>query len=401
MACIVAMAVLPLLLGLSGGSPSNMGYRFDRESAPYVETVLGWMARHSLGKALEAGSTPLGGRADVEKYFQLAGRSVRVSRASWDPAPSGPARTAALSAELSPLRSELEALRPRVERLMQDRVAEALVENGFGRRVGDLDLLFPPVLFRFESLPYLLVVSPRDRIERSTTVLLRPLLTLEEAEELENRVWASGYSGLVVPIGGLGVYPSMVPEGADYRWTLRTVAHEWAHQFLATRPLGWRYAFGAERDHRMVTVNETVAEIVGREIGDWVYERGYPKPPAEQRRASPGTAGFDSRKALRDVRKRVDELLALGKVDEAESFMEASRESFARQGFHLRKLNQAYFAFHGTYADAPVSIGGAQGDDIAGRLRALRGCARSAGDFAWQVSRIGSYADFRRLSPEP
>jgi hypothetical protein len=46
------------------------------------------------------------------------------------------------------------------------------------------------------------------------------------------------------------------------------------------------------------------------------------------------------------TRLTVDELLAEGKIDEAESYMEERRRIFWDNGFqHLRKLNQAYFAF--------------------------------------------------------
>ncbi len=399
---IAVLALLPLLLGISGGSPSTLGYRFDRASAPYVEPVLGWMVANSASKILDSGEGSNSTIADVEQYLDLANRSARLSRASWDSAASGPARSAALSADLLPLRSELDSSRPKAERHIQDEVSAALLRSGLSHSLAGREVVFPPVLFRFESLPYLLVVSPRDRIQRATTVLLRPRLTLEEAEELENQVWGSGYAGIVLPIGGLGVYPSMVPESSDYRWVLTTVAHEWTHQFLALRPLGWRYAFGAEGDNRMVMINETVAEIVGKEIGNAVFEGERPAAMAEQRRSSGGSAAtLDARKALSDIRKQVDRLLDRGEIDEAESFMENSRQTLVQQGYQLRKLNQAYFAFHGNYTEASASVGGAQGDDVASRLRALRKASPSLGDFAWRVSEAGSYQEFLRIAPAP
>jgi hypothetical protein len=39
-----------------------------------------------------------------------------------------------------------------------------------------------------------------------------------------------------------------------------------------------------------------------------------------------------------------------GKVELAEEFMEERRQFFWKKGYHIRKLNQAYFAFHGAYA---------------------------------------------------
>ena len=46
--------------------------------------------------------------------------------------------------------------------------------------------------------------------------------------------------------------------------------------------------------------------------------------------------------------------------------MEARREIFWQNGYAIRKLNQAYFAFYGAYADIP---GGPAGEDpVAERL---------------------------------
>ena len=70
------------------------------------------------------------------------------------------------------------------------------------------------------------------------------------------------------------------------------------------------------------------------------------------------------------TRVHVDELLAAGKVTEAETFMEQRRLFFWENGYAIRKLNQAYFAFYGAYADVP---GGAAGEDPVGpAVRALR-----------------------------
>ncbi len=62
--------------------------------------------------------------------------------------------------------------------------------------------------------------------------------------------------------------------------------------------------------------------------------------------------------------------LPQGKIDEAETYMEQRRQLFWQNGYLIRKLNQAYFAFHGAYADVP---GGAAGEDPVGpAVRALR-----------------------------
>ena len=58
---------------------------------------------------------------------------------------------------------------------------------------------------------------------------------------------------------------------------------------------------------------------------------------------------------MRALRVQVDALLAQGKVTEAEQAMETKREYLAAHGITIRKINQAYFAFYGTYADTAES----------------------------------------------
>ena len=100
------------------------------------------------------------------------------------------------------------------------------------------------------------------------------------------------------------------------------------------------------------------------------------------------TPPFDFRAEMHETRVHVDALLAQGKIDEAEAYMEQRRQVFLKNGYLIRKLNQAYFAFNGAYADVP---GGAAGEDPVGpAVRALRAKSRSLADFvntiAWMTS---------------
>jgi hypothetical protein len=57
----------------------------------------------------------------------------------------------------------------------------------------------------------------------------------------------------------------------------------------------------------------------------------------------------------------------------------------------LRKLNQAYFAFYGAYADIP---GGAAGEDPVGpAVRELRAESPTLAEFIYKISRMTSYDD--------
>ncbi len=58
------------------------------------------------------------------------------------------------------------------------------------------------------------------------------------------------------------------------------------------------------------------------------------------------------------TRIQAEKLLAEGKVAEAEAYMEERRLLFVAAGYLVRKINQAYFAFYGSYADQPGATGG-------------------------------------------
>jgi len=84
----------------------------------------------------------------------------------------------------------------------------------------------------------------------------------------------------------------------------------------------------------------------------------------------------------------VDALLAKGYIDEAEAFMEARRRRFLSYGYAIRRLNQAYFAFHGSYATSPGAV-----DPIGPKLIRLRELSPSLAAFLRSVARITSVAE--------
>jgi hypothetical protein len=77
----------------------------------------------------------------------------------------------------------------------------------------------------------------------------------------------------------------------------------------------------------------------------------------------------------------VDNYLAQGQIEQAEQYMEAQRQFLYTQGYYIRKLNQAYFAFYGRYADSPTSV-----DPIGIQIKTLRGHSLSVKDFLDTVS---------------
>ncbi len=73
---------------------------------------------------------------------------------------------------------------------------------------------------------------------------------------------------------------------------------------------------------------------------------------------------------MNETRVTVDQLLADGKIDQAEAYMEQRRELFVAHGYLIRKLNQAYFAFYGGYQTASPGEGGS--DPIGPAVAAIK-----------------------------
>jgi hypothetical protein len=287
--------------------------------------------------------------------------------------------------------TELERLQPLAEAIMEEQLATILVEQGFGV----LNRAWPPVSMRVTPLPTILVISPRDRIEQIYNISLKPGISIPEQEALEAQAYHDlDRSALVVPIGGVGIFPAMVQESSNINWLLDTMAHEWAHHWLTLHALGIRYGVSPA----MRTINETVANLFGNEIGPMVVARYYPQylpPPA----AAPSVAApepaqapqFDFRAEMAATRVEVDRLLAVGQVEKAEAYMEARRALFVEQGYLVRKLNQAYFAFYGAYADRP----GATGSDPIGPL--INSARQQSGSIRTFMDAVGGVTSFDGL----
>ncbi len=296
-------------------------------------------------------------------------------------------------------------LAPLVESTLQAQISRVLAQNNltvFGQPV-------PPVLYHSTPLPMALIVSPRNLIKQDANISLLAEMSAEEMNSLENQVMKNlDVSALVVPVGGVGVYPTMVMTTSDLSFLVETIAHEWTHNYLTLRPLGINY----ETTPELRTINETVASIAGSEIGEQVLRQYYPEflpgniipPPAAKSPSAKADLAlkdaqpFDFRKEMHTTRVTVDELLSEGKVVDAEKYMEERRTFFWNNGYPIRRLNQAYFAFYGAYADTP---GGAAGKDPVGPIvRAFRQQSDSLSSFLNQISGVTSFDQLKRMVRE-
>lgn len=333
----------------------------------------------------------------VEKVNQLnANLDEAVAAPSLE---NRPEKISEIQSQLIAEKEYLTGLSHVIEAVVQSQTERTLAEMGFGWG----GQVFPPVLYKVSDLPLDLIVSPRTEIRTALSLNLNPGLDTLQKEAIEKGIYTEyNYSALVEPIGGLSAYPTMVMQTTDFNWLVETVAHEWMHNYLFFHPLGVRYDINAQ----MRTINETVASLAGTEIGGWLIHSYYPSkvpPPAapkmhtklQQPETQPEVV-FDFRAEMRQTRVHVDELLAEGKVDEAERYMEARRQYFWKNGYHIRKINQAYFAFYGSYNDQPG--GGAAGFDPVGpAVRRLWAESTTFKEFIDQISGVRSYEDLLKL----
>ncbi|MFC1930753.1 hypothetical protein ACFLXJ_00895 [Chloroflexota bacterium] len=301
--------------------------------------------------------------------------------------------SAPLEVELNELHQQKATLESLAERIIERQIRETLSQQGIfnpiHRYIG-FKIGFPPVNFKLEAPPHLLIISPRDRIESMREIVLRKALNLEEKESIEAEADELGISSLVVELGGFGgTYPTFVTDKASLQFTLDAAAEEWLHQYLAFKPLGFRYLLdltGISRNYEIATMNETVAGMVAKEIGSLVYESYYTQLENEENQSEAPVSGFDFSLEMRNIRRAVDSYLAQGEIEQAEEFMEQKRQFLATKGYNIRKLNQAYFAFHGAYADRPTSI-----SPIGRELKELRNQSASLKDFLEKAAAMTSH----------
>lgn len=397
---------LALLLFLMQGSTfltssewNAIGVMVSRYQFDYI----GWELNALAVKADETlyGLHPFMGETDRSQYvraymadLQTAQQlEAQIATLFADPSVRDPkAASADLRARRDQLRASLQQRQPLVESILEGQVATVLVDQGFG--IGGQ--LFPPIAMHFTQVPDLLVVSPRDQIRLDVAINLYSL-PVEQADALENRLDQDrNVSSLIVPLGGIALYPAMILETPSIPFAVETFAHEWLHHYLFFFPLGFDYFTGTDAfagETRII--NETTANLFGNAVGRLVLARYYPdllpqlpliSPPTN---APPSTLqpapAFDYGKEMNTTRVTVDQLLADGKVSEAEAYMEERRKLFVAHGYAIRKLNQAFFAFYGGYQSGTPGVGGE--DPIGPAVQAIRDASPSIQ--AWIVTMRG------------
>ena len=404
-----------VLLFLVGGSSSQAPQDQTERARSFTRDIefdyVGWIASALRMKVFD---TALGGssylnteqrHASVLEYLDLVrhiySEEYQLALVYSDPNIDDPESASAdIRSALDAMYARRDLLQPLAESVLQDQIS--YMASQMGLAVGGQPL--PPVLYHSTPLPLALIVSPRETIRQDADISLLPDVHIDRRVELEARVdQALNVSSLVVEVGGVGVYPTMVQETSSLDWLSEVVSHEWVHNFLTLRPLGMNYLSSPE----LRIMNETTAALAGKEMGRALLETFYPEllppppapaPPAsEQPAPPPEPPAFDFNAEMHQTRLWVDQLLAEGKIEQAEDYMELRRRVFWGNGYrHLRKLNQAYFAFHGAYADEPGGASGAREDPVGSAVRQLRAQSNSLADFLYRIAWLYTFEDLQQ-----
>lgn len=397
---------MPVILGQSVVSQSDPVERVRAFTRPIEFDYLSWTL-DALGVKLGQLALQTAGYLDyseqsktvlseLEVVSQIHQIEAKLNDIYADPTIGDPESVSAdLLEQLRELRNQQAQLEPLAETILQNQVSTIAAETDltFGGQA------IPSVLYRTTPPPDALIISPRDVIRQDQNISISPEINIDQIEKLEDRVDKSlNVSSLVVGIDGIGLYPTMVQEPTDINRLAEVVAHEWIHNYLTIHPLGFSYLNSPE----LRTMNETAASIAGTELGRAIVERYYPEflpplpPPVtpNENQTEPSSPPiFNYQAEMQHTRVTTDRLLSEGKIEAAEAYMEQRRQFFWENGYHFRKINQAFFAFHGAYADQP---GGPAGDDPVGAaVRLLREKSSSLADF---INRMAWMWNFEQLS---
>ena len=397
---LLSAAVLALWLGGLAGLGRLSGVIGDHDAYNLPGWVTGHLARiwlNPVARRFGGGYSPATDEQIVEflsgaSALAAAERDLAFAQATGQN--QGPAE---LSVRVKS--RQLETLSWSVEERLSGQLSESIVAQGLSSSLPLLPrsrFVWPPVAFGYSLPPFVLITSPRDRIELLDAQLLSSELTQSEADRLVAQAEKAGNSALVVRIGGLAAYPSIVEEDDSYADAIELLAHEWTHQYLFFQPLGVRYF----RSRQLMTINETVANMAGRELAADLRARfplsGTPTRARWQAPAADQSINFD--RTLHQLRVDVDALLTEGKVGEAERRMDETHQLMVDRGYYIPPINQAYFAFYGSYADTAAST-----SPVGPRLNLIRRRFPTLAAFMHAVEKVRSPGEFSRLlaaSPE-
>ena len=280
--------------------------------------------------------------------------------------------------------NEMNKLKPVVEELSEKAMTETIKINGLKTK---LNTIFPPVDISLEPPPLILVVSPRNTIQIEKTIFLSPDLLPAKKNSIENEILKkNNKSAYISNLSGLSTYPTLISNEYNSLDILSTTAHEWLHLYWFFKPFG-KNIF---KSNEMRTLNETAADIAGRELGLQTYMR-LNSNSKSLIKSNPSNSNRYPQftKHMRETRTEVEKLLLNNQIADAERYMQKRWWELSLAGYNIRKINQAYFALYGIYAESAGSI-----SPIGKQLREFRDFFGTTGEFIEEIAQISSYTQF-------
>ena len=289
--------------------------------------------------------------------------------------------------QIQELEDRKKTLQGRAEEAVEAVISDVLRKQGLGFKA---NILLPPTDFRFETPPLILVTSPRNKITLKESKLVKNVIDPNIRDHIEKKIEEDNItSALVDDLAGLGTYPAFVSDKYDLRQVVRTAAHEWLHNYWIFHSFGRNMWDSPE----MYTLNETAADLAGNELGDRAFLRlGGTIQNNSSIYSSLEVSHPHLTRILRETRQTVESLLIQGEIEEAEKLMRESQWTLKLGGYSIRKINQAYFAFRGNYAESPAST-----SQIGAELKEYRSLFNSTGEFVKSLSKIKSYEQFKQI----
>ena len=381
----LASVVALVLLGAVQGSDSFSNA--DAALAPHKYSLLRWEASNFMDKWVNKFHNVLPWNSEpsrealifqAREFFDLIAEIRELEQGTPNEQSAGP---------LDAFRQRRDDMQTDVEETIESEISSILVQEGFSSRIG---VIFPPVDTVFSDSPGALIISLRDRIAQTSSTLMKPGLSGELRGELEEIIYQEeGVSALIVSTGGVATYPSVISISGNLRDALEITAHEWLHHWFFFQPLGQHFWDNAD----MTTLNETAASIGGELIGDRAFTAMTGEVVTHERSSEPkDPEKFDFEAEMRVTRLTAEEMLADGKIDEAETYMEERRQFLDDNGIYIRKINQAFFAFYGSYATGSASVSpiGDQLDELHDGTESLEEFLKTVGEF----DRVEDLADY-------
>ena len=119
-------------------------------------------------------------------YFQLEQDIVKAQNELNQAVAGSLDQASEMEQRLIRLRRDLKNLRSQAEEAIEATITDVLRQEGVPLSAGPF--IFPPVDIALDSLPRMLVTSPRDHIELTNSILLTPDISIAERRELTTTI---------------------------------------------------------------------------------------------------------------------------------------------------------------------------------------------------------------------